>query len=183
MVRSLSLHQTTTLSDTFPVWFLGVDVTSAWIDSKTATNTISGTSMAAPYVLPSLISYDPTHLGLPPSGVAGILLTHLGDNGQSTRTYPLSLSLSRVLLIRHILQRLPSALLSSLLLPTTSLVLLAVRPRNAPFLFKRPGLWTTNSTPFACGLSWRWNVVYQVYLSFFVAELSLELPLTFVFVK
>ncbi|KAG8723316.1 subtilisin-like serine protease [Ceratobasidium sp. 395] len=30
-------------------WAYGVDITSAWIGSATATNTISGTSMAAPY--------------------------------------------------------------------------------------------------------------------------------------
>ncbi|KAG8709061.1 subtilisin-like serine protease [Ceratobasidium sp. 395] len=44
------------------VWALGVNVRSAWIGSSTATNTISGTSMAAP-------------------GVAGLIAVHVGNSG------------------------------------------------------------------------------------------------------
>ncbi|KAF8597653.1 subtilisin-like protein [Ceratobasidium sp. AG-I] len=54
------------------VWALGVNVLSAWIGSTTATNTISGTSMATPRV-------------------AGILAVALGDYGSVT---PASLSAS-----------------------------------------------------------------------------------------
>ncbi|KAG9124214.1 subtilisin-like serine protease [Ceratobasidium sp. 392] len=54
------------------VWALGVNVKSAWIGSNTASNTISGTSMATPQV-------------------AGILAVALGSYGQVT---PASLSAS-----------------------------------------------------------------------------------------
>ncbi|KAG8701009.1 subtilisin-like serine protease [Ceratobasidium sp. 394] len=54
------------------VWALGVNVLSAWIGSNTATNTISGTSMATPRV-------------------AGILAVALGEYGSVT---PASLSAS-----------------------------------------------------------------------------------------
>jgi len=65
MVRLLALHQTAALPDSLPVWFLGVQVTSAWIADPTDTNTISGTSMAAPYVLLSLSLSPLTSVCLP----------------------------------------------------------------------------------------------------------------------
>lgn len=45
-------------------WYLGVSVTSAWIGSEQATNTLSGTSMAAP-------------------GVASLVALHLSWYGNS----------------------------------------------------------------------------------------------------
>ena len=39
-------------------------------------------------VCPPVVGFISAHLGLPSSGVAGILLTHLGDNGQTSRMYP-----------------------------------------------------------------------------------------------
>jgi len=49
--------------------------------------------MAAPYV-PPVVDLISAHPGFP-SGVAGILLTHLGDNGQTSRTYS-SLAVERL---------------------------------------------------------------------------------------
>jgi len=99
--------------------------------------------------------HDSAHLGPPRSGVAGILLTHLGDNDQSSRAYPLSPFLSRISLIGHLLQPLLSPPLSSLLLSAMLLAFPAVRPRNVPFLSKRTGTRTTNTPQF----------VRQAYLS------------------
>jgi len=101
--------------------------------------------------LPVVGLMNSAHLDPPRSGVAGILLTHLGDNGQSSRTYPLPPLLSRISLIGHVLQLLLSPPLSSLLLSATLLAPPPVRPRNVPFLSKRTGTRTT-------------NIVYQVYI-------------------
>lgn len=51
----------------------GTSITSAWGTSDTATNTISGTSMASPHVAGAAAVYLSYHPGAAPAGVAGAL--------------------------------------------------------------------------------------------------------------
>ncbi|NUU23714.1 MAG: S8 family peptidase [Streptomycetaceae bacterium] len=52
----------------------GVGITSAWNTSDTATNTISGTSMATPHVAGAAALYLSTHPSATPSGVSSALV-------------------------------------------------------------------------------------------------------------
>jgi subtilisin family serine protease len=61
----------------------GVSITSAWNTSNTATNTISGTSMASPHVAGAAASYLSLHLGSSPSAV-GSALKQVASTGHLT---------------------------------------------------------------------------------------------------
>jgi subtilisin family serine protease len=55
-------------------WFApGVGITSAWYSSTTATNTISGTSMASPHTAGVAALYLQSHTGASPQGVRDAL--------------------------------------------------------------------------------------------------------------
>ena len=54
----------------------GVDITSAWYTSNTATNTISGTSMASPHVAGVAAQYLQINPGASPAAVAGALTSN-----------------------------------------------------------------------------------------------------------
>ncbi|MEX2293263.1 MAG: S8 family peptidase [Acidimicrobiales bacterium] len=58
----------------------GAGITSAWNDSNTGTNTISGTSMSAPHVTGAAARYLAAHPGTPPSGVATALINASAKN-------------------------------------------------------------------------------------------------------
>ncbi|GAA0971002.1 serine protease [Acrocarpospora macrocephala] len=67
----------------------GVDVKSAWIGSNTATNTISGTSMAAPHVSGAVARLLVTHPNATPSAIALALKhnSHRGSIGEPDEPY------------------------------------------------------------------------------------------------
>jgi subtilisin family serine protease len=73
-------------------WFApGQDVTSAWRTSDTATNTISGTSMASPHTAGVAALYLETHPGASPANVHQALrsgATSKRINGLDRRLYP-----------------------------------------------------------------------------------------------
>ena len=67
-----------TYSDIGPcvdIWAPGTGITSDWMGSTTATNTISGTSMATPHVVGVAALYLTTHPTAAPATVAGALAT------------------------------------------------------------------------------------------------------------
>src|SRR5207249_11386692 len=53
----------------------GSSITSAWYTSTTATNTISGTSMATPHVTGTAALYLETHTSASPSAVASAIVS------------------------------------------------------------------------------------------------------------
>ena len=54
----------------------GINITSSWYTSTTATNTISGTSMATPHVVGVAALYLETHLGATPATVASAIVSN-----------------------------------------------------------------------------------------------------------
>lgn len=58
----------------------GVDITSDWIGSNVATNTVSGTSMAAPHVAGAAALYLAVAPSASPSDVAAALITNASNN-------------------------------------------------------------------------------------------------------
>jgi hypothetical protein len=87
-------------------------------------------------VCPLVIDFISSHADLLRSGVAGLLLAHLGDNGNSTRACPLAPLLGVILMIGHMLQPKSSPKLLSQRLLATSLALPMVRPISVPSLSK-----------------------------------------------
>jgi subtilisin family serine protease len=58
------------------VWAPGTDITSDWIGSSTATNTISGTSMATPHVVGAAAIYLSSHPSASPATVAAAIVNN-----------------------------------------------------------------------------------------------------------
>ncbi|HYO78436.1 MAG TPA: S8 family peptidase [Thermoanaerobaculia bacterium] len=58
------------------IWAPGTNITSSWLTSTTATNTLSGTSMAAPHVAGMAAQYFDTNWGAAPATVSSALINN-----------------------------------------------------------------------------------------------------------